>query len=50
MPAYSKKFKEQMLRRMLGPNPITATDLAEETGISQSTLSAWLREAPCLTG
>lgn len=50
MPAYSKKFKEQMLRRMLGPNPITATDLAEETGISQSTLSAWLREARTLGG
>ena len=44
MPTYTKKFKVRMVQRMLGPNALSATALAEETGISQSTLSAWLRE------
>jgi hypothetical protein len=33
-----------MVRRMLGPKAVTATVLAEETGVSQATLSRWLRE------
>lgn len=48
MPAYSQKFKERMIERMQGPAAVTATDLAEETGVSQSTLSAWLRDAGTL--
>ena len=50
MPSYSTKFKARMVQRMVGPGAVTATDLAEETGISQSTLSAWLREARTLGG
>lgn len=34
-----------MVRRMVGPNAVSATSLEEETGISQPTLSRWLREA-----
>ena len=48
MPAYSQKFKERRIERMQGPAAVTATDLAEETGVSQSTLSAWLRDAGTL--
>ncbi len=33
-----------MVRRMLGPKALTATALAAEVGISQPTLSRWLRE------
>jgi transposase len=33
-----------MVRRMLGPGAITAAALAEETGVSQPTLSRWLKE------
>jgi transposase-like protein len=35
-----------MVRRMLGPHPVSANTLALEVGVSQSTLSRWLREAP----
>lgn len=33
-----------MVRRMLGPKAVTASALAVEVGISQPTLSRWLRE------
>ena len=33
-----------MVRRMLGPKGVTATALSAEMGISQPTLSRWLRE------
>ena len=35
-----------MVQRMLGPDPISANKLGEETGVCQSTLSRWSREAP----
>ena len=41
---YTETFRARMVRRMLGPKAVTATVLAEETGISQPTLSRWLRE------
>jgi transposase-like protein len=34
-----------MIQRMSGPDSISATTLAKEVGISQNTLSRWLREA-----
>lgn len=34
-----------MVRRMIGPSPTAQADLARETGIPQTTLSRWLREA-----
>lgn len=42
---YSSKFKEKMVQKMAGPNAWSANALAAECGISQNTLSRWLREA-----
>jgi len=33
---------------MAGPRPVSATALSKETGVSQATLSRWLRAAPTL--
>lgn len=41
---YSKGFKARMIQRMSGPDSISATRLAKEVGVSQNTLSRWLRE------
>ena len=43
--AYSPEFREVMLRRIMSPEGIRATSLAREVGVSQSTLSRWLRRA-----
>ena len=43
--AYSAAFKENIVRRLVGPGAISATALAEELGLPQPTLSRWLREA-----
>jgi transposase-like protein len=40
---YSRGFKARMIERMAGPEQISATALAQEVGVSQSTLSRWLR-------
>lgn len=45
MPRYSTAFRAKMIEKMLGPSPRSATALSGETGISQATLSRWLREA-----
>ncbi len=45
MPVYTKRFKEQVLRRMVGPRAESATRLSAELGVSQSTLSIWLRQS-----
>lgn len=42
---YAASVKARMVRRMMGPDPASATKVAEETGIPQPTLSRWLREA-----
>jgi transposase-like protein len=42
---YSNRFKARMLQRLAGPDRVSATRLAEEMGVCQSTLSRWLREA-----
>jgi transposase len=42
---YSDTIKARMVRRMVGPVAVSAMALAEETGISHSTLSRWLQEA-----
>jgi len=42
MMEYAANVKARMVRRMLGPDAVTATSLAGETGISQATLSRWL--------
>jgi len=42
---YSSGFKARMIQRMSGPESISATKLAQEIGVTQSTLSRWLRDA-----
>lgn len=42
---YSEAFRRRMVQRMSGPGGTTATALSAEVGISQPTLSRWLREA-----
>jgi transposase-like protein len=45
MGGYPASFKAKMVRRMSGAEALSASALAEETGLSQPTLSRWLREA-----
>ena len=45
MTLYSEGFRNRMIERLSGPNPISATALAAEVGVSQATLSRWLKEA-----
>ena len=42
---YTEVMKARMIKRMTGPRALTASALAEETGITQPTLSRWLRGA-----
>ena len=42
---YSEAFKSKMVQRMTGPEGRSALSLSGETGVSQSSLSKWLREA-----
>lgn len=42
---YSESIRAKMIMRMTGPNPMTARAVERETGITQPTLSRWLREA-----
>jgi transposase len=42
---YSAAFKANMVRKMMLPGGPTATGLSLKTGISQPTLSRWLRDA-----
>jgi len=43
---YTDGFKARMVQRMAGPECISATALGHEVGVSQATLSRWLRAAP----
>lgn len=45
MTEYNEAFKSKMVQRMSGPRAKTATALAPEVGVSQPTLSRWLRAA-----
>jgi transposase len=44
MQQYTDTFKARMVRRMLGPNAVSANTLEAEVGVPQPTLSRWLRE------
>jgi len=41
---YSNGFRVRMVKRLAGPDRVSANKLAEEVGVSQNTLSRWLRE------
>jgi len=40
---YSEKFRQQMVRRLVGPSAVSASALSREVGVPQPTLSKWLR-------
>jgi len=42
---YTNGFKARMIQRMVGTERISATALEKEVGVSQATLSRWLRGA-----
>jgi transposase-like protein len=48
MMEYSELVRARMVRRMVGPGAVAATELSRETGIPQPTLSRWLRGAASL--
>ena len=45
MNEYSEAFKASLVRKMLPPGAVSANALATETGLNQSTLSRWLKDA-----
>jgi transposase InsO family protein len=47
---YAENIRARMIRRMLGPDAVSATSLAQETGISQATLSRWRLTAASIQG
>lgn len=49
MTTYTAGFKGRMVQRMAGQESISATALAQEVGVSQNTLSRWLRQASDVT-
>lgn len=50
MGEYTLSFKEAMVKKMSCPEAKSATELAQEVGVSQSTLSRWLRDCGSLSG
>jgi transposase-like protein len=50
MGEYTESFKEAMVKKMSGPEAKSATELAQEVGVPQSTLSRWLRDCGGLSG
>jgi transposase len=47
---HSEKFKTRLKSKMTGPGAMSANALAAEVGLSQTTLSRWLREAHTVSG
>jgi transposase-like protein len=41
---YTEAFKEQMVRRILGPPRVSPYVLAKETGVSDATLYRWVKQ------
>jgi transposase len=46
---YTEGFKARMIERLAGPDPISATALSKQVGMSQATLSRWLKTATTIT-
>ena len=44
-PAYTDAFKSRMVQRMTGLRAMSANELSQEVGVSQTSLSSWLRRA-----
>jgi transposase len=45
---FSVAFKQKMVQRLTGNNAVSASQLAQETGVRQQNLSRWLQEARSL--
>ena len=50
MKQYSAAFKARVVRRMVGPQAVSANRLSSEVGVSQVSLSRWLSEARNVDG
>ena len=50
MPEYSEAFKARVVQRLVGPHAVSASALAHELGVSQVSLSRWLRAARSVGG
>ena len=50
MQTYSAAFKARVVQRLMGPRAVSANRLATTVGVSQATLSRWLRQARSLEG
>ena len=50
MSNYSSGFKSRMVQRMAGSEGISANALSGEVGVSQGSLSRWLRDARSTLG
>ena len=42
---YSQQFRNRMVQKLVGAHAVSATALSAEVGISQGTLSRWLKQA-----
>ena len=47
---YSSAFKDRLVRRLVGPQAVSANRLAIEVGVPQATLSRWLVAARSVDG
>ena len=45
---FSQAYKQKMIERLTGQDAVSARQASQETGISQETLSRWLRDARSL--
>ena len=43
--SYPMALRAKMVKKLTGPNPVSTAALSRETGIHQTTLSRWVREA-----
>ena len=41
---YSKEFKETIIKRIMSPHPVSASQLCIETGVSDVTLYKWRKD------
>lgn len=50
MQTYSAAFKARVVQRLMGPRAVSANQLAATMGVSQESLSRWLRQARSVEG
>jgi transposase-like protein len=50
MQTYSAACKARVVQRLMGPRAVSANRLAATVGVSQETLSRWLRHARSVEG